>query len=158
MKKFILLISAVALIGLSSTANAQVNVNVNINNQPAWGPSGYQYAQYYYLPDLNVYYDVANTLFYYLSGSRWTSCRILPNRYSRYDLYKMYKVVINKPRPWMHHQTYVHAYARYKGNRNQVPIRDYNSKRNNIQRDHAVEHGDRRMHDYRQRHQQHDQN
>ena len=130
MKKFILLISAVVLIGLSNTANAQISVNVNINSQPAWGPSGYQYARYYYLPDLNIYYDVTNTLYYYLTGGRWMSSRALPSRYGRYDLYKMYKVVINKPRPWMHHHTYVQEYARFRGNRNQVPIRDYNNNRN----------------------------
>ena len=149
MKKFILLISAVVLIGLSNTANAQVSVNVNINSQPSWGPGGYQYARYYYLPDLNIYYDVANSIFRYLSGSRWISCRSLPSRYRHYDLYKMYKVVINNPSPWAHNRTYSYRYAKYRGNRTQVPIRDYNNKKNTMHNGSAGP-GGRSMSDGRQ--------
>ncbi|MET0944784.1 MAG: hypothetical protein ABWY22_05220, partial [Flavobacterium sp.] len=52
-------------LGLSLLAinfsNAQVNVNVNIGTPPLWGPVGYNDARYYYLPDLQTYYDVSTS-------------------------------------------------------------------------------------------------
>ncbi|RTZ05854.1 hypothetical protein [Flavobacterium sp. GSP6] len=42
----------------SSTIHAQVSVNLNIGTAPSWGPIGYAEAEYYYLPDVEAYYDV----------------------------------------------------------------------------------------------------
>lgn len=124
MKKFILCMCAVLLIGLSDTTNAQVSVRININSQPAWGPSGYDRANFYYFPDLNIYFDVNNSIFYYLSGSKWTSNRYLPNRYGKYDFYKLHKVVINnESRPWLKNVSHRKEYMRFKGDRNQTPIK-----------------------------------
>jgi hypothetical protein len=37
-------------------AFAQVSVSVNIGSQPLWGPTGYDQAQYYYLPEYDAYF------------------------------------------------------------------------------------------------------
>ena len=130
MKKFILCMCAVLLMGFSYTANAQVSIRININHQPAWGPSGYDRADFYYFPDLNIYYDVNSSMFYYLSGSRWASNRYLPSRYSRYDFYKMHKVVMNNgPRPWLRNRDHRREYMRFRGDRSQTPIRLSNNRR-----------------------------
>lgn len=130
MKKLILLIGAVLIMGFSSTAKSQVSINVNINSQPAWGPEGYQRANFYYFPDLNVYYNVNQSLFYYLSNARWISNRYLPSRYGKYDLYTLYKVVINNlSRPWLRNNIHQREYRRYRGNRNQLCIRSSNNNR-----------------------------
>jgi hypothetical protein len=50
---------------VSSSIQAQVSVNLNIGTAPAWGPSGYAAAEYYYLPDVQAYYDVRASLFVY---------------------------------------------------------------------------------------------
>lgn len=53
---------AVLLTGfIFTTATTQVRVrfNVNIDTQPVWRPVGYDHVDYYYLPDIDVYYDVA---------------------------------------------------------------------------------------------------
>ena len=39
-------------------AKAQINLHININQQPVWGPTGYDHVDYYYLPDINAYYNV----------------------------------------------------------------------------------------------------
>lgn len=127
MKKMVLLISAIALMGVSTAVNAQnvsVNVNINLSSQPAWGPVGYEVANFYYFPDLNIYFDINNSLFYYISGSRWVSNRYLPSKYGRYDLYSLYKIVINDdPQPWLNHKVYKKQYSGFKNNRTQTPIR-----------------------------------
>lgn len=131
MKKIILMISVIALMGVSTAVKAQnvsVNVSVNINSQPAWGPEGYEVANFYYFPDLNIYFDINNSLFYYLSGSKWISNRYLPNKYSRYDFYNLYKIVINDdPQPWLNHKSYKKQYSGYKNNKTQTPIRNSNN-------------------------------
>src|SRR5215467_13479001 len=103
MKKTILF-TAIFLGALISTkiANAQVKVGVNINigSQPEWGPVGYDYVDYYYMPDIDAYYYVPSRQFIYTSNGRWVFATSLPVAYHRYDLYSGYKVVINEPKPY----------------------------------------------------------
>jgi hypothetical protein len=74
---------------------AQVSVSVNISPPPLWGPAGYARVQYYYLPDVEAYYDVPAAMFIYNSGGVWVHRAHLPGQYSNYDLYGGYKVVMN---------------------------------------------------------------
>jgi len=140
MKKF-LLVSAL-LIGMASsysTIEAQVslNVSINIGRQPAWGPVGYDYVDFYYFPDINCYFNVNLELFYYFERGRWFSARYLPYAFRNYDLYGMYKVVlVGVANPWIHNSIHIRDYGRYKGYKNQVIIRDsrdtrYRDSRNN---------------------------
>jgi hypothetical protein len=109
----------------SSVASAQVSVSVNIGTQPQWGPSGYDRADYYYLPDVEAYYYVPRQQFVYLNAGRWVFAASLPGRYRDYDLYSGYKVVINQPRPYDHFYDHRAQYARYRGwNNRQECIRD----------------------------------
>lgn len=78
-----------------STLHAQVSVNVNIGSPPSWGPVGYTDVRYYYLPDLEMYYDINESSYIYISNGRWTRARNLPRAYRNYDLYSEYKVVLN---------------------------------------------------------------
>ena len=76
------------------TAQAQISVNVNIGAPPMWGPSGYSDVKYYYLPDVEAYYDVPSSMFIYFNGVSWIHRSYLPSRYRNYDLYNGYKVVM----------------------------------------------------------------
>ena len=127
MKK-ILLISAILLSAAFYKANAQVSVNINIGRQPVWGPVGYDYVDYYYLPDMDVYYDVPRGLFVYYDFGRWNFAAILPARYGHYDLYHSYKVVVNQRDPWLRNSYYRTHYATYRG-RYQPVIRDSRDNR-----------------------------
>lgn len=126
MKKLIIALGLGFIIAMfnTNTSNAQhVSVNINLDFQPAWGPSGYNYAAFYYFPDLNIYYDVNDGLFIYPSGRRWVSSIYLPKKYRKYDLYMMYKVVINDIYdPWMYNNRHRRNYAHYCNNRSQVSI------------------------------------
>jgi len=127
MKKFIL-ISAILLSAFCYKTEAQVSVSINIGQQPVWGPVGYNYVNYYYLPDLGVYYDVPRGLFVYFDFGRWNYGPALPASYGRYDLYHCYKVVINDRDPWMRDDYYRYHYASYRG-RYQPIIRDSHDDR-----------------------------
>lgn len=124
MKKFIL--ASILVISSSAfvTAQAQqISVNVNINSQPAWGPVGYDFVDYYYIPEINVYYNVPMSMFYYWDRGRWISARYLPYSYRNYNLYGMYKVVLNNMRdPWHYNRHHVRDFAGYRNMRNQHVI------------------------------------
>ena len=120
MKKSILF--AILFFAISVAGNAQIHVNIGL--QPLWGPTGYDYAEYYYIPDLDVYYDVYNQDYVYFDDGRWVTNAYLPGRFGNVDLYRYHKVVINEPTPWLHHDRYKDRYASYRGHFDQVPIRD----------------------------------
>jgi hypothetical protein len=123
MKKVMFLLAAVMAITFST--KAQVNVSVNIGNQPAWGPTGYDHVDYYYLPDIDCYYDVPNKVYVYPNGNSWVRSRNLPSKYKNFDFYNSHKVVINGVnRPYEHHDKYRQEYGGFKGKHDQTPIRD----------------------------------
>ncbi|WP_343670608.1 hypothetical protein [Chitinophaga sp.] len=117
MKKIVLITCLVAIgsiYGYKADAQVRFNVNVNIGSQPVWGPVGYDYAEYYYMPDIDAYYYIPERQFIYLEGSRWVFAPALPPRF-HYDLYRGYKVVVNEPRPYLHPGVYRERYAGYRG-------------------------------------------
>jgi hypothetical protein len=123
MRRLLLLILAVFL---SHTADAQfrISLNFNVDRQPVWGPTGYDHVEYYYLPDIGVYYNVPQRMYYYNERGRWISRSSLPPRYRGFDLYNSYKVVINERAPYRNDNKYRAQYASYKGRHDQQPIRD----------------------------------
>jgi hypothetical protein len=108
---------SIASLAIVNTSDAQVSVNVNIGSQPEWGPSGYNYAEYYYLPDIETYYYVPKRQFVYLSGSNWVFAPTLPPMYSGYDLYTGYKVVFKTPDAYKHFNEHKVKYVKYKNYR-----------------------------------------
>lgn len=117
MKKLIILLG-IGISGLTFIpirAQAQVSFNINIGAQPQWGPTGHNHVEYYYLPDIESYYYVPKRQFVYLSNGRWTFSTNLPSRYSGYNLYNGYKVVINQPRPYAHFNDHKVRYTKFKG-------------------------------------------
>ncbi len=112
MKKFILL----AALGIAAAnyqpANAQVRVSINLGSQPQWGPQGYNYVDYYYLPEVQSYYHVPTRNFIYLDRNKWVHRKSLPSKYLNYNLYQGRKIVINQPRPYLQHQLYQPNYGR----------------------------------------------
>lgn len=130
-----------ALILLMSVfAQAQVSINVNIGTPPNWGPQGNDNSRYYYLPDIDTYYDVAQSQFIYDNNGRWIRENRLPSKYRQYDLYGGYKVVLNDYRgdaPYTYHKKHRTNYPKgYHGqpqkNRGNKPVKnnkpDHNKK------------------------------
>jgi hypothetical protein len=78
---------------ISNTIQSQVSVNVNIGSPPLWGPVHVE-ERYYYLPDVEAYYDIETSMFIYFGNGVWLHRASLPARYRSYDLYNGYKVVM----------------------------------------------------------------
>jgi hypothetical protein len=91
MKTLKLIAVAIILLVSTNSIQAQVSVNVNLGSPPAWGPA----VDYYYLPDVQSYYDIKAKQFIYLGNGQWVRSRNLPTQYRNYDLYNGYKVVLN---------------------------------------------------------------
>ena len=110
---------------LANTLNAQTSISINFNleSQPVWGPTGYDYVEYYYLPDIDIYYDVSQSRYYFYDSSKqgWRYSSNLPSRYRNYDLYNSYKVVVNEKKPWRNHNSYKSKYSAYKNRHDQQP-------------------------------------
>ncbi len=131
------LIAVGIILFASSIIHAQISVSLNIGTAPNWGPVGYADAEYYYLPDVEAYYDVRATQFIYFGSGRWIRSRYLPNQYRNYDLYGGYKVVLNDyhgSRPYTNFRNHKVKYYRGYHGREQRNI-GYNDNRRNYNND-----------------------
>ena len=102
-------------VGYYSNNGMGLSTVANISVQPAWGPAGYDCANFYYFPEHNFYYDVNRALFYYYHNRQWLSAKHLPYGlgYPR-DLYRLYKVVLNNIRkPWKYNRRHIMEYKHY---------------------------------------------
>lgn len=150
------LIAVGIILFASSTIHAQVSVSLNIGTRPAWGPSGYAEAEYYYLPDVEAYYDVRATQFIYFGEGRWIRSRYLPRQYRNYDLYGGYKVVLNDyhgSRPYRNFENDRSRYYRgYRGGNEHRTVVYNNNRRgydNYRENDNRREYDNRRENDNR---------
>lgn len=109
--KYILL-GIIALIGFPS--QAQVSVNVNIGQPPVWGPP-VTVEEYYYLPDVDSYYDIRAGQFIYLSRGNWVRAAALPARYRGYNLNSGNVIVLNDyhgPTPYVNYKVHKVKYVK----------------------------------------------
>jgi hypothetical protein len=128
-KRYFNLMLLFTLIIFSNPTKAQISVNVNISSQALWGPVGYDYVDYYYLPEADVFYYVPTAQFIYWNGGQQVFVNSLPPSF-HIDLYNTYKVIVNEPKPYMNHGYYVSNYAKYKrGGPKQRIIRDSDDQR-----------------------------
>jgi hypothetical protein len=114
MKTLKIIVSVLGLF-LAISLQAQVTVNVNVGTPPAWGPAENTQVRYYYLPDVEAYYDVPSAQFIYYSGGLWVHRKYLPSRYKSYDLYGGYKVVMSDyhgSAPYTHFKEHKMKYAK----------------------------------------------
>jgi hypothetical protein len=126
----------------AGAAQAQISVRFNLGVQPQWAPVGYDDTQYYYLPDVEAYYDVPNSMFIYYEGNSWVHRSYLPARYRNYDLYHGYKVSMGDYRgrtPYYNHRDYRAKYANGRNRsiqrtRGEHPGREYYRDRNDRER------------------------
>ena len=81
---------------------------------PAWVPA-YEYStpsRYYYIPEIQTYYDASYQQFVYFDGFVWQHTAYLPPAYASYNLNAGYVVVLNNnvSNPWVNHNYYVNNY------------------------------------------------
>ena len=132
--KTIKLLTLALILAFAGSAYGQFSINVRIGTPPSWGPAGYSGVRYYYLPDIETYYDVQNSSFIYLSGNRWIHSRNLPARYRNYDLNRGYKVVMTDYRgntPYINFRDHRMKYAKGYRGAEQHNIGERKDNRNN---------------------------
>lgn len=103
-----LFVSLVVLSGLfiAGSANAQVH-NVGIRNS--------HHADYFYLPDIDMYYYIPGEQFVYLSDNHWIFSRHLPSAYRDYDFAHGQRIYVNGMNPYMHHDVHIELYGHGNG-------------------------------------------
>jgi hypothetical protein len=105
MKKSIILSAIVISSLLFSSAQAQIklNVNINIGDQPTW-VANQDAADYYYLPDIDCYYDVKERVYVYREVNVWRRSPSLPPKYKNYDFRNKHAISIKgQDKPYLHH-------------------------------------------------------
>ena len=92
------LVSMMAL-ALAPAAKAQVNVNVNVG-QPAWGPPVPQGTQFYYIPEIDGYYDLYAQQYIVFRNGQWVPVAVVDG----YDPYQFHPVVLDYRgrQPWVY--------------------------------------------------------
>ncbi|MDQ2792999.1 MAG: hypothetical protein M3Y12_03190, partial [Bacteroidota bacterium] len=101
------LLSAAALVA-APAAHAQAQVNINVGT-PAWGPPVPQGTQFYYIPEIDGYYDLYNQQYIVYQDGYWVP---LPELYG-YDPYQFHPVIVDYrgARPWLRVDYYRQRYA-----------------------------------------------
>lgn len=93
---------------------AEISLNINL---PAWAPyyNNPNLVRYYYLPDIECYYDVVNREFIYMEDGEWMFGRSLPPVYAWFNLNNCFVVTLDARvvQPWRHFHYYVSHYPRY---------------------------------------------
>lgn len=117
----------VAFILTYSTMEAQVSVSVNIGQPPVWAPADRVETQYYFLPDIEAYYDVPAAQFIYIRNGAWYRSSTLPVRYRNYNLRGGNIVYITDYRgnaPYVHYKAHK---IKYKKKGNYYVVRDHDN-------------------------------
>jgi hypothetical protein len=93
----LLLLATVLFISYSTRAQVETNKTTTTitTTLPDWGVAGMDHARYYYLPDIETYYDIQGRKFVYMKDGNWVKTTKLPVVYKDYDLYSGYKVVLS---------------------------------------------------------------
>jgi hypothetical protein len=134
--RYLLILIAAVLLSSNVDAQLRINLGFNVDRQPAWGPTGYDHVEFYYLPDIDVYYNVPQQRYFYNERGRWISRSSLPSRYRGHDMYNSYKVVINERAPYRNNRTHREQYASFKGRRDQQSIRDSRDSKYFVNKNH----------------------
>jgi hypothetical protein len=120
--KFKFLIQAVIIFVLLCSCNRNIPIAQTQNDQlnytpPSWAPyyTNVNQVPYYYLPDIECYYDVLSHDFIYMQDGNWLFASQLPSSYLWYDFNHPFVVMLdyNVYQPWMHHHFYVSNYPKY---------------------------------------------
>jgi|GEM_PF-2246616 len=101
------------LLCLSAPAMAQVNINVNLGTPVYRQPIYNEVADYYYLPDYGVYYNVNRQVYVYPEQGQWVYARRLPARYGyHHDWRRTHFVRMHERAPFLRNDYYGNKYNR----------------------------------------------
>ncbi len=109
----------VAMAMFTTYSQAQVSVNVSIGARPAPEPViVHAEPRYYYLPEIESYYDIPNRQYVFIDNGIWVRRASLPVVYSRYNVYSRPRIVVENyygNAPYTYYKGHKAKY--YKGNK-----------------------------------------
>lgn len=139
MKTLKLIATGIILFAASTSSKAQLSVNVNIGapavvvRSAAWVPQNHVGVDFYYLPEIESYYDINAGLYVYLNNGNWCRTRYVPVQYRDYDLVHARRIALSGYRGNRPYAYYNNHNVRYYDNRNYnrgyVEGRRYNNDR-----------------------------
>lgn len=92
----ILSLSLLMILGMKNFSYSQVNLSIRIGNPPVWAPRERAHqVRYYYLPELDAYYDAQRAGYFYANNGAWIFSPVLPGIYSGYDFFSGPKIEVN---------------------------------------------------------------
>ncbi|WP_448701437.1 hypothetical protein ACFGVR_04525 [Mucilaginibacter sp. AW1-3] len=96
MKKVTLtMLSAFLMLAAVNTTKAQVSLSVHIGTPPVWAPAAYaNNTRYYYIPEIDSYYDAQRGGYYYNDGPDWVFSASLPGFYAGYNIASLHHVPV----------------------------------------------------------------
>lgn len=99
--KALLLPLCLGMLFSSIAAQAQVQVSIGVN-APVWGPTVGPGVQYYYIPEIDGYYDLYTQSYVYFDNGYWVSSPMLPPWYANYNPRYFHPVVVQYVgrQPW----------------------------------------------------------
>jgi len=126
MKQLFLFISLFSGILAFTTVKAQGYSNVIVNDEP--------HSDYYYLPDVDMYYYIPGRQYVYFDDGHWIFSRQLPSRHHNYDFAHGRRILVSGRNPYLHHdlhyrQYYGHGNVRSNGHNNGGHGRNRHSNR-----------------------------
>ncbi|MFA7448073.1 MAG: hypothetical protein WCY77_06535 [Weeksellaceae bacterium] len=107
----------------ATQSQAQIAVNVNLGTPPAWAHGNVIATQYYYLPEIDAYYDVPSERFIYIKNGKWVKSKKLPKKYSNYNLKKGRIIYLSDYKgnaPYKYHKKHKEKYVIVGPNSNNV--------------------------------------
>ena len=86
---------AVSILMFTLQASAQFSVSVNLGSRPQYHNRYENQVSYYYLPEIEAYYDVNSQVFIYNGSRGWVRTSYLPEYCRNYDVNRGYKVAVS---------------------------------------------------------------
>ena len=114
---FCLFTAFAPLLFVSCSVPLYVSSSTEMVQPPEWAPvyDDVNTIHYYYIPDIQAYYDVYRHEFIYIEDGNWVFSAFLPSYYANFNINNAYVVVLNSyvHEPWRHHEEYASHYPRY---------------------------------------------
>jgi hypothetical protein len=113
-----LIVLSIAFLWSCNTPTTAQRVDIGVSiDLPDWAPyyNNANLVRYYYLPDIECYYDVRSREFIYMEDGEWMFGRNLPPVYAWFDLRTCFVVALDARvyQPWRHFHYYVAHYPRF---------------------------------------------
>lgn len=141
MKKMSVTLMMIGAALLANHANAQISLSINLGRPPVIvaapqpmmvaGPDMVDASGYYYYPDINCYYDIANSGYIYYYGNQWLFANSIPPMYRGYDFGRN-RMMLNRDQFYARHIPMGGYYGNrggermYAGNYNRGMMNGYN--------------------------------